>query len=97
MAILNFVARTFLPTNDFTLVLMLISAVCQTTLLHQYFHICILLGMRIKAAIATAVYRKSLRLSPAARQKSTIGEIVNLMSIDAGVCALVYLTFTNTG
>ncbi|KAJ3017793.1 UNVERIFIED_CONTAM: hypothetical protein HDU68_011483 [Siphonaria sp. JEL0065] len=65
-------------------VLMLSAAVCQTFLLHQYFHTCIVIGMRVKAAVITAIYQKALRLSPAARQSSTVGEIVNLMSVDAG-------------
>ncbi|KAJ3280788.1 hypothetical protein HDU79_011375 [Rhizoclosmatium sp. JEL0117] len=65
-------------------VLMLFAAICQTFLLHQYFHTCIVIGMRVKAAVITAIYQKALRLSPAARQSSTIGEIVNLMSVDAG-------------
>ena len=39
---------------------------------------------RIKTAIFASVYRKSLKLSPAARQNHTSGEIVNLMSVDHG-------------
>ncbi|KAJ3391487.1 hypothetical protein HDU84_005862 [Entophlyctis sp. JEL0112] len=65
-------------------VLMLLAAATQTFLLHQYFQICVITGMRVKAAVVTAVYQKALRLSPAARQSSTVGEIVNLMSVDAG-------------
>ncbi|KAI8611102.1 P-loop containing nucleoside triphosphate hydrolase protein [Chytriomyces sp. MP71] len=65
-------------------VMMLLCAIIQTFLLHQYFHTCIVIGMRVKAAVITAIYQKALRLSPAARQKSTVGEIVNLMSVDAG-------------
>ncbi|KAJ3066653.1 hypothetical protein HDU98_010066, partial [Podochytrium sp. JEL0797] len=65
-------------------ILMLTAAICQTFLLHQYFHTCIVIGMRVKAAVITAIYQKALRLSPAARQSSTVGEIVNLMSVDAG-------------
>jgi ABC-type multidrug transport system fused ATPase/permease subunit len=49
----------------------------------QYFHRCFRTGMRIRSAIISAVYKKALRLSSAARQKSTVGEIVNLMSVDA--------------
>ncbi|KAJ3307548.1 hypothetical protein HDU76_004571, partial [Blyttiomyces sp. JEL0837] len=64
--------------------LMLSCAVLQTFILHQYFHICILTGMRLKSALITAVYRKALKLSSSARQKSTVGEIVNLMAVDAG-------------
>ena len=33
--------------------------------------------------IMTLLYRKSLRLSNAARQESSVGQIVNLMSNDA--------------
>jgi ABC-type multidrug transport system fused ATPase/permease subunit len=62
---------------------MLISAILQTTVLHQYFHICMVSGMRMRSAIITAVYRKALVLSNASRQGSTVGEIVNLMSVDA--------------
>ncbi|KAI8911120.1 P-loop containing nucleoside triphosphate hydrolase protein [Gorgonomyces haynaldii] len=62
---------------------MLGAAVLQTVVLHQYFHACFITGMRIRSSVATAVYRKSLRLSNQARQQSTVGEITNLMSVDA--------------
>lgn len=39
--------------------------------------------MRVKSAIATAVYKKALSLSNSSRQQSTVGEIVNFMSVDA--------------
>ncbi|XP_058142363.1 multidrug resistance-associated protein 1 isoform X1 [Dasypus novemcinctus] len=63
--------------------LLFISACLQTLVLHQYFHICFVSGMRIKSAVIGAVYRKALVISNAARKTSTVGEIVNLMSVDA--------------
>ncbi|KAI8377534.1 multi drug resistance-associated protein MRP [Radiomyces spectabilis] len=62
---------------------MFVTAVCQTMFLHQYFHRCFTTGMKIRAALVTAIYRKTLKLSNASRQKSTVGEIVNHMSVDA--------------
>ena len=41
------------------------------------------LGVKQRAVIMTLLYRKSLRLSNAARQESSVGQIVNLMSNDA--------------
>ncbi|KAI9363460.1 hypothetical protein DFJ73DRAFT_811265 [Zopfochytrium polystomum] len=64
--------------------MMLAAASFQTIFLHQYFHISITVGMRIRAALMTAVYQKALRLSNSARQNKTLGEIVNLMAVDAG-------------
>ncbi|KAF8985597.1 hypothetical protein BGZ46_003292 [Entomortierella lignicola] len=63
--------------------LMLACSVSQTTVLHQYFHLCFRTGMHIRAGLVTAIYQKSLRLSNSARQTFTVGEIVNHMSIDA--------------
>ncbi|XP_069876376.1 multidrug resistance-associated protein 1 isoform X1 [Dipodomys merriami] len=63
--------------------LLFVSACLQTLLLHQYFHICFVSGMRIKTAVIGAVYRKALVITNAARKSSTVGEIVNLMSVDA--------------
>ncbi|CAO3622955.1 unnamed protein product [Cunninghamella blakesleeana] len=62
---------------------MFVTAACQTMFLHQYFHRCFLTGMRIRAALVTSIYRKTLLLSNASRQNSTVGEIVNHMSVDA--------------
>ncbi|KAI9249020.1 multi drug resistance-associated protein MRP [Sporodiniella umbellata] len=62
---------------------MFITAVCQTMFLHQYFQRCFSTGMRLRAALVTAIYRKTLLLSNASRQSSTVGEIVNHMSVDA--------------
>ncbi|KAF9213044.1 hypothetical protein BGZ59_005984 [Podila verticillata] len=41
------------------------------------------LGIEIRTALMSLVYRKALRLSNAAKQKSTAGEITNYMSVDA--------------
>ncbi|GAB9464782.1 Atp-binding protein [Globisporangium polare] len=60
-----------------------VSGVIQSFMLRNYFFHCFESGMRVRSAICTAVYQKSLVLSAAARQKKTTGEITNLMSIDA--------------
>ncbi|XP_055221299.2 multidrug resistance-associated protein 1 isoform X9 [Gorilla gorilla gorilla] len=67
----------------FYTVLLFVTACLQTLVLHQYFHICFVSGMRIKTAVIGAVYRKALVITNSARKSSTVGEIVNLMSVDA--------------
>ncbi|XP_071095599.1 multidrug resistance-associated protein 1-like [Haliotis cracherodii] len=57
-------------------------AVTQSCFFHQHFHISMTLGMRIKSAVISAVYKKALTISSDARKESTVGEIVNLMSVD---------------
>ena len=63
--------------------LMLGLAIIQSSMLHQYFHRCLVSGMRLRAALVTAIYKKALRLSNTSRQRSTVGEVVNHMSVDA--------------
>ncbi|CAL8093841.1 unnamed protein product [Calicophoron daubneyi] len=54
------------------------------TLFHQqHVHLNFSVGMNVRSAVVGLVYRKALRLSSRARQSYTIGEIVNLMSVDA--------------
>jgi len=60
-----------------------ITASFQTVFLQNYFHVCFTVGMRVRSAIVGAVYRKAIKLSSNARKGSTVGEIVNLMSVDA--------------
>ncbi|KAI8599972.1 hypothetical protein EDD21DRAFT_378402 [Dissophora ornata] len=43
------------------------------------------MGIEIRAALVAMIYRKSLKLSPTARNKSTLGEISNHMAVDAEV------------
>ncbi|KAI8853927.1 P-loop containing nucleoside triphosphate hydrolase protein [Chytridium lagenaria] len=64
--------------------LMLGTALTQTLFLHQYFHICIVVGMRVKSAVTAMVYKKALKLSSSSRQSSTVGGNCHLMSVDAG-------------
>ena len=60
-------------------IVMIIKAMTEST----YFYICTRAGWQLRAAVTTAVFDKSLRLSASARQQRTLGEMVNLMQIDA--------------
>ena len=42
----------------FYAVLLFVAAVVQSLLLHQYFHRCFTVGMRMRTAIVAAVYQK---------------------------------------
>ena len=40
------------------------------------------IAMKVRTALNAAIYRKAVKLSSTARKESTVGEIVNLMSVD---------------
>ncbi|XP_055746362.1 ATP-binding cassette sub-family C member 3 isoform X2 [Salvelinus fontinalis] len=63
--------------------LMFFAAFLQTLILHQHFQYCFVTGMRLRTSIIGAIYRKSLIITNAAKRTTTVGEIVNLMSVDA--------------
>ncbi|KAF5918368.1 hypothetical protein HPG69_011808 [Diceros bicornis minor] len=83
--LINFVNDKKAPDwqGYFFTALLFLSSCLQTLVLHQYFHICFVSGMRVKTAVVGAVYRKALVITNSARRSSTVGEIVNLMSVDA--------------
>ncbi|OQV17409.1 Multidrug resistance-associated protein 1 [Hypsibius exemplaris] len=64
-------------------VLLLCSSFLQTMLLGHYFHYSMRIGMQVRSAVTSAVYRKALRITSAAKRSSTVGEMVNLMSVDS--------------
>lgn len=49
----------------------------------QYFLKTFIVGFRIRSGLISAIYRKSLRISSAAKKDTTVGEVVNLMAVDA--------------
>ncbi|XP_075435703.1 ATP-binding cassette sub-family C member 3 isoform X3 [Ascaphus truei] len=63
--------------------LMFLSSLFQTLILHQHFQYCFVTGMRLRSAITGIIYRKSLVITNSAKRSSTVGEVVNLMSVDA--------------
>ncbi|KAH7930359.1 P-loop containing nucleoside triphosphate hydrolase protein [Leucogyrophana mollusca] len=63
-------------------IIMFAASITQTLILHQYFQRCFETGMRVRAGLVTAIYKKSLVLSCDERGRAS-GDIVNLMSVDA--------------
>ncbi|XP_076451201.1 multidrug resistance-associated protein 1-like [Babylonia areolata] len=61
---------------------MLAASWCQTSFYHQHYHIAMTTGMRMKTALMATIYKKSLRLNVEGQQSGTVGEVVNLMSVD---------------
>ncbi|KAG7051310.1 ABC transporter transmembrane region [Colletotrichum scovillei] len=58
-------------------------AVLQTSMIHQYFQLAFVTGMRIKGGLASAIYKKSMKLSNEGRASKSTGDIVNYMAVDA--------------
>uniref|UniRef100_A0A1Q3FWR2 ABC-type glutathione-S-conjugate transporter n=2 Tax=Culex tarsalis TaxID=7177 RepID=A0A1Q3FWR2_CULTA len=82
--IINFVAGDEpMWKGIFYALLLFAVAGTQTLLLAQYFNRMFFVGLRIRTALISSIYRKALIISNSARKASTVGEIVNLMSVDA--------------
>ncbi|XP_006972048.1 ATP-binding cassette sub-family C member 3 [Peromyscus maniculatus bairdii] len=63
--------------------LMFMSSMMQTLILHQHYHCIFVMALRIRTAIIGVVYRKALVITNSVKRESTVGEMVNLMSVDA--------------
>ncbi|KDN53139.1 putative YCF1-vacuolar ABC transporter [Tilletiaria anomala UBC 951] len=76
--------KNLVPMQGYVLsALLFFVAIVQTSFLHQYFQLAFMTGMRVRAGLVSAIYKKSLRLSNNERGKRATGDIVNLMSVDA--------------
>jgi len=64
-------------------VILTVTAITQTVFLSQYFQRMFIVGLQVRTAITATVYRKAIRMSSSSRKDSTVGEIVNLMAVDA--------------
>ncbi|KAF9107851.1 Multidrug resistance-associated protein 1 [Mortierella sp. GBA35] len=62
---------------------MFFASLINSFFMAQYFQSAMNVGIEARTALIAMIYRKSLKLTSAAKQKSTAGEINNHMSVDA--------------
>ncbi|KAK9485960.1 P-loop containing nucleoside triphosphate hydrolase protein [Lipomyces starkeyi] len=62
---------------------MFVVSIAQTACQHQHFQRAMTVGMQVKSALTSSIYRKAVVLSGEAKSKKSTGDIVNLMSVDA--------------
>ncbi|KFO27170.1 canalicular multispecific organic anion transporter 1 [Fukomys damarensis] len=74
---------SYVWTGYIYVILLFVTSLLQSLCLQSYFQMCFVLGMSVRTTIMASVYKKALTLSNANRKEYTIGETVNLMSVDA--------------
>lgn len=89
----------YLWTGYLYSILLFVVALIQSVCLQYYFQLCFLLGMKVRTTVMASVYKKALTLSNRARKQYTVGETVNLMSVDAqklmDVTNFIHLLWSN--
>ncbi|XP_062444048.1 ATP-binding cassette sub-family C member 6-like [Rhea pennata] len=75
---------------------MFLLACLQTLFEQRYMYMCVVLGLRLKTAVTGLVYRKILVMSNASRKTATVGEIVNLVSVDVQKIMDLIIYFNGT-
>ncbi|XP_078230310.1 ATP-binding cassette sub-family C member 3 isoform X3 [Callithrix jacchus] len=63
--------------------LMFLCSMMQSLILQQYYHCIFVTGLKFRTGIIGVIYRKALVITNSVKRASTLGEIVNLMSVDA--------------
>uniref|UniRef100_A0A452VCZ7 ABC-type glutathione-S-conjugate transporter n=1 Tax=Ursus maritimus TaxID=29073 RepID=A0A452VCZ7_URSMA len=90
---------TYIWTGYLYSVLFFVVALIQSLCLQGYFQMCFKLGVTVRTTILASIYKKALTLSNQARKQYTIGETVNLMSVDAqklmDVTSYLHLLWSN--
>ncbi|OLY81580.1 Metal resistance protein YCF1 [Smittium mucronatum] len=61
---------------------MLLLSLIQSVILNQYFNICMLTSIRVRSALVSSIYKKSLSLNNKSLSQFGTGEIVNRMAVD---------------
>ncbi|NXS94769.1 MRP1 protein, partial [Jacana jacana] len=75
---------------------MFLLACLQTLFEQRYMYMCLVLGLRLKTAVTGLVYRKILVMSNASRKVASVGEIVNLVSVDVQKLMDLIIYFNGT-
>jgi ATP-binding cassette, subfamily C (CFTR/MRP), member 1 len=83
-ALMNFIrSNQALWKGIFLTFLLFLVTFLQAIFNGQYFYRNFLVGLRIRSGLIAAIYRKALKVSSATKRNTTVGEIVNLMAVDA--------------
>ncbi|XP_036735437.2 ATP-binding cassette sub-family C member 3 isoform X3 [Manis pentadactyla] len=83
--LIRFISNPRAPTwwGFLVAVLMFVCSTMQSLILHQYFHCIFVIGLKLRVGITGVIYRKALVITNSVKRESTVGEIVNLISVDA--------------
>ncbi|KAJ3413134.1 hypothetical protein HDV05_008472 [Chytridiales sp. JEL 0842] len=86
----KYIIQYALPTNNSPIgegigliIGLFLLQILATLLLNNYFQASIVVGISLRTSLTTTIYRKSLRLTSAARQEFNSGRVINLVSTDA--------------